>query len=441
MLTNEQYKGGENFDLRQMLLTGKNLRLGERTGYFSSMVTAVAARGEQLHMRCILSGADRSVIVEDPTTGQKRSMLMFGSNNYLGLAGHPSVKESAAQALREYGAGVGGPPLLNGYTTLHRELEERLAALKGCESAMLFSSGYGANVGLVTALVNQRDRVLYDAYSHASFCDGIKMADVQSRHFPHNDIDRMEKMLEACSGADHDVFVGVEGVYSMDGDLAPLDRLTRICRERGAILLLDDAHGTGVMGRTGRGSAEHFGVEGLVDITMGTFSKTFATTGGFIASTGPIIEYLRYFARSYVFSASLPPVVAATVIAGLDVIEREPELIARLHDNVAYAAAGLNRLGFDLSPEGAIIPLAVPPGMNIRKAARRFHEKGIFVNSVEFPAVPLSQQRFRVSLMATHTRDDIDRLIDAVGEVWLESAKEFSLEEQRSETEIAWHEH
>ncbi len=223
---------------------------------------------------------------------------------------------------------MGGPPLLNGYTALHRELEERLAALKGCESAMLFSSGYGANIGLVTALVNQRDRVFYDAYSHASFCDGIKMAGVQSRHFPHNDIDRMERMLEACSGADHDVFVGVEGVYSMDGDLAPLDRLTQICRERGAILLLDDAHGTGVMGKTGRGSAEHFGVEGLVDITMGTFSKTFATTGGFIASTGPIIEYLRYFARSYMFSASLPPVVAAAVIAGLDVIEQEPELIA-----------------------------------------------------------------------------------------------------------------
>ncbi len=384
-----------------------------------------------------MSEADRSVIVEDPSTGRRKSMLMFGSNNYLGLAAHPYVKEAASRALWEYGAGVGGPPLLNGYTGLHHELEERLAALKGCESAMLFSSGYGANVGLVTALVNQRDRVLYDAYSHASFCDGIKMADVQSLHFPHNDTARLEKMLEACCGADHDVFVGVEGVYSMDGDLAPLDRLTRLCRERGAILLLDDAHGTGVMGATGRGTAEHFGVEGLVDITMGTFSKTFATTGGFIASSGPVIDYLRYFARSYMFSASLPPVVAATVIAGLDVLEHEPDLIARLRENVSYAAAGLNWLGFDLEPDAAIIPLLVPPGMSIRKAASRFHEKGIFVNSVEFPAVPVSQQRFRVSLMATHTREDIDRLVDAVGEVWLEFAKEGSHAEQLAEAVVA----
>ena len=206
----------------------------------------------------------------------------------------------------------------------------------------------------------------------------------------------------------------------MDGDLAPLDVLVPLCKSHGAILVVDDAHGTGVMGTTGRGTAEHFGVEGQVDVTMGTFSKTFAMTGGFVAASKAIIDYLRYFARSYMFSASLPPVVIATILAGLDVIENEPELLTQLRDNVGYAAVGLQRLTFAANPSAAIIPLRVPVGMNIRKAAQRFHELGIFVNSVEYPAVPISQQRFRLSLMATHTQEDIDRLGEAVQTVWNE---------------------
>ena len=437
MSANESYKGGENFDLRQILLKGKNLRLKERTGFFSSFLRATTESHEQLFMRRILSEAGRSVTVEDPYTGAARTMLMFGSNNYLGLAGHPYVKERARRALRKYGAGVGGPPLLNGYTALHSELEERLAALKGAESALIFSSGYGANVGLVTGLVNAGDRVVYDAYSHASFTDGIKMSGVQALHFPHNDIPRLEDLLRLYSGPDHDVFVGVEGVYSMDGDLAPLDEITRICGARGAVLMVDDAHGTGVMGDTGRGTAEHFGVEGKVDITMGTFSKAFASTGGFVASSRDIIDYLRFFARSYMFSASLPPVVIATVLAGLDVVGREPELIARLRENLRHAVGGLNQMGFDLRPEAPIIPLRVPPGMNIRKAAYKFHERGIFMNSVEFPAVPVCQQRFRISLMATHTREDIDRLLAAVGEVWSECRIEAVEDRPMQEAEVA----
>lgn len=437
MSANESYKGGENFDLRQILLKGKNHRLAERAGFFSSYLRSITESREQLFMRRILSEAGRSVIVEDPYTLARKTMLMFGSNNYLGLAGHPYVKERARRALRKYGAGVGGPPLLNGYTALHHELEERLAELKGAESALIFSSGYGANVGLVTGLVNSTDRVIYDAYSHASFCDGVRMSGVQSLHFPHNDIARAEDLLRLYSGPDHDVFVGVEGVYSMDGDLAPLDELTRMCRSRRAILMVDDAHGTGVMGATGRGTAEHFGVEGKVDITMGTFSKAFASTGGFIASSKPIIDYLRFFARSYMFSASLPPVVIATVLAGLDVIEREPGRIVRLRENLRHAVSGLNDMGFDVHPAAPIIPLRVPPGMNIRRAAYKFHEQGIFMNSVEFPAVPVCQQRFRISLMATHTREDIDRLLRAVGEVWSECAMEASQTREPEEAEVA----
>lgn len=419
MSTHESYKGGENFDLHQILLKGRSLPLRDRVEFFDSFLNGLEANREILYMRCITSAADREVTVVDPYTGKSKQMLMFGSNNYLGLANHRYVREYAQRAIREYGAGIGGPPLLNGYTSLHRELEERLAALKGTEDALIFSTGYGANVGLVTGLMNAGDKVLYDAYSHASFTDGMKMAGIQSSKFPHNDINRLQKMLDLHRGSlQNDVFVGVEGVYSMDGDLSPLNVLVPMCKRYGAILVVDDAHGTGVLGAHGRGTAEHFGVEGEVDVTMGTFSKTFAVVGGFVAASKPIIEYLRFFARSYMFSASPPPAVIATVLAGLDVLEHEPELISALRDNVNYAAEGLRSLGFNVDPQAGIIPLRVPVGMNIRQAAYKFHEAGIFMNSIEYPAVPVSKQRFRISLMATHTKQDIDRLLEAVAAVW-----------------------
>jgi len=193
-----------------------------------------------------------------------------------------------------------------------------------------------------------------------------------------------------------------------------------LCRSHNAVLVVDDAHGTGVMGASGRGTAEHFGLDGQVDVTMGTFSKSFAVTGGFVAASKPIVDYLRYFAHSYMFSASLPPSIIATVLAGLDVMEREPDLLLNLRKNVEYATRGLQCMGFDVHPQAAIIPLRIPVNMNIRRAAYRFHELGIFVNSVEYPAVPLPQQRFRISLMASHTKQDIDRLLSAVKTVWAE---------------------
>ncbi|HUL43310.1 MAG TPA: aminotransferase class I/II-fold pyridoxal phosphate-dependent enzyme [Bacteroidota bacterium] len=423
MSTTDVYKGGENFDLRQVLLRGRALRLREKTSVLSGFLDQLNSQNENLCMRKVVSPADRVVVVIDPATHERRRMLMFGSNNYLGLANHPHVCAMARQAIRDYGAGVGGPPLLNGYTGLHRTLEERLAAFKGTDDALIFSSGYGANVGMVAGLMNPDDMVIYDAYSHASFCDGITLSGVQSHRFPHNDISRLRAILQGQrQNSTRDIFIGVEGVYSMDGDIAPLDGIADLASQFDAILLVDDAHGTGVMGPTGRGTPEHFGMEGKIDVVMGTFSKVFAATGGFVAASKPIIDYLRYFARSYMFSASLPPAVIATVLGGLDVIEREPGLRQRLHENVNYAVQGLRSIGIEVRPEAAIIPLRVPVGMNIRSMAYKFHSLGIFVNSVEYPAVPISQQRFRVSLMATHTREDIDNLVEAVERVWDEES-------------------
>jgi glycine C-acetyltransferase len=422
MREENEYRGGENFDLRQMLLKGRTMRLRDKTAFFSQSLAGVEDQGEMLFMRCIDSPTDREVRVVDPVSGESRSMLMFGSNSYLGLADHPHVRERARRAIEEFGVGLGGPPLLNGYTTLHRELEGRLAAMKGTEDALIFSSGYSANVGLITGLMNSRDVVLYDSYSHASFCDGIKMAGVQSFRFPHNDLLRLRQLLDQTVSDDHDTYVGVEGVYSMDGDIAPLDVLVDLCEEYGAILIVDDAHGTGVMGKHGHGTAEHFGVESRVPITMGTFSKAFSVTGAFVAGSHDIITYLRFFARSYMFSASLPPPVVATVLGGLEVMEREPERLEALRGNVRYASEGLRRLGLTMRPDAAIIPILVPTSIDIRRASRKFHERGIFINSVEYPAVPVSQQRFRVSMMATHTKEDIDRLLTAVEEIWAECA-------------------
>ena len=411
--------GGENFDLRDILIRGRKMNLKKKTEFFDSFIDELLSNKQMLHLRVISSPADREVKVVDSYTGEIRSMLMFGSNNYLGLANHPYIKEFVCRMIQKYGSGIGGPPLLNGYTALHRELEERLAHLKGAEDVLLFSSGYGANVGLVSALMNNEDLVIYDSYSHASFHDGIKMSGAQAVHFSHNDVELLEQTLERTESMNFkDRFVGVEGVYSMDGDVAPLDKIVPICKRNNAILIVDDAHGTGVMGVDGSGTAEHFGLEGKVDITMGTFSKTFAVTGGFVAASKSIINYLRFFARSYMFSASLPPTVVASVLAALDVMEKEPELVNKLKDNIKYTTQCLTQLGFPANSLTPIFPLRVPVNMNIRNASFEFHQRGIFINSIEYPAVPKSQQRFRISIMSTHTKEDIDRLMEAITGIW-----------------------
>ncbi len=413
------YTGGESFNLRDVLLQGRKMSFQERLGFFSGFMEDLVSRHESLYMREALSAADREVEILDPVTGERKKMLMFGSNNYLGLANHPEVCRKVREAIGEYGVGIGGPPLLNGYTRLHRELEERLSAFKGTEDTLIFSTGFGANLGLLSGLAGPHDTVLYDDYSHASFCDGLKLCGAKAIRFGHNDVAGLAALLDKQSAAARgDMFVGVEGVYSMDGDLAPLDKIAQLCRRHGAFLLVDDAHGTGILGDRGSGTVEHFGLDGQVAAIMGTFSKTFSVVGGFVSAAKPIIQYLRFLARSYMFSASLPPVVVAAVLAGLEVIEKQPELRQRLHANVGYLAAGLRHLGLEVHPQAAIIALRVPEGINIRRAALQFHQAGLFVNSVEYPAVPINQQRFRLSLMATHTQADLDRLLSCIEKIW-----------------------
>jgi glycine C-acetyltransferase len=388
-----------------------------RAKSFQGLVQYMQSEHQLLYRRKILSPADREVMVEDPFSGRVRPMLMFASNNYLGLANHPYVKEKILQAATKYGTGIGGPPLLNGFLKLTAELEERLAALKGKEAALIFSSGYTANLGLLGALVRDEDKLFYDELSHASFLDGIKLGQLHARSFPHNDLVALEAMLQNAK-TKGDIFIGVEGIYSMDGDMAPLNELVNLCRRYGAHLMLDDAHGTGVVGKGGAGTAHYLHCEEDVNLAMGTFSKTFAVSGGFVAASRELVEYMRYHARSYIFSASLPPTVQAAVLAGLDVMQNEPERQEQLLRNVKYAGQLLEPFGLVNPPAGGIIALRVPPKINIREANLLFHDAGIFLNAIEYPAVPLQQERFRISLMCNHTRADIDYLAETVGRIW-----------------------
>ena len=408
----------KNTDLKTVQKIAQNEKLWKRVESFKNLIPTK----ETTYLRIVASAADREVVVEDPFSGKPQKMLMFASNNYLGLANHPHVNNRVKKAVEDYGSGIGGPPLLNGYHKLVVETEARLAALKGQESAILFSSGFMTNLSVVSALAKANDIILYDELSHASFFDGIKLSKAKAIQFPHNNLQKLEELLHAFCECEGTVFVCVEGVYSMDGNMAPLHLISAMCKCKGAVLIVDDAHGTGVLGKGGGGgTASHLDCEDGIDLTMGTFSKVFAVLTGNI----DLINYLRFHARSYIFSASIPPPVTAAVLGGLEVMEKEPWLRIQLLENVAYAIKHLERFGFCANPEAAIIALKLPARMNIRSASFLFHQKGIFINPIEYPAVAAHRQRFRISMMATHTKEDIDRLVTAVAEVWNDPQSSF----------------
>jgi 7-keto-8-aminopelargonate synthetase-like enzyme len=293
--------------------------------------------------------------------------------------------------------------------------------MKGSEDTMLFGSGYQANLGWVSTLMRDDDVLLYDEYSHASLYDGIALtaasADIKAIRFAHNNLEHLEKLLMRSrkdpAKVFRQIFVAVEGVYSMDGDLAPLPEISILCAQYGAILMVDDAHGSGVMGKTGGGTGEHFDMHGGVDLWMGSFSKAFGMTGGFVSGTREVIDYLRFCSRAYIFSAHLPITTVAGVLGGLEVLEKEPELIVRLHENAKYLEKALAERGFMASRDAAIIPVMVPSEFDIREICKLFDEQDIFLNSIEYPAVPRDGQRLRLSVMATHTKEDLDLAIAA----------------------------
>lgn len=339
-----------------------------------------------------------------------KDVVMLGSNNYLGLTTDPRVREAAIEAIRRYGTSVTGSRFLNGTLELHLELERRLAKFMGKEAAVVFSTGYQTNVGTISSLVGKDDFVIIDKDDHASIVDGCTMSQGEMKRFRHNDVDSLENVLSKLPENSGKLVI-VDGVYSMGGDIAPVPEIVAVCKKYGARLMVDDAHGLGVTG-DGRGTAAHFGLVDEVDLTMGTFSKSFASIGGFIACDADVAYYIQHKARSLIFSAALPAPNAAAVLAALTIIETEPEHVRRLWENANYMRAGLHKLGYDTGPsETPIIPLIIRDEYRTVLAWHALIEAGVYTNPVVPPGVPPNLSLLRTSYMATHTTEHLDRAL------------------------------
>ncbi|MBI5740904.1 MAG: pyridoxal phosphate-dependent aminotransferase family protein [Nitrospirae bacterium] len=381
----------------------------EKCSRFTAAQEAIEA-GIYPYFRIIESAQDPEVIV-----GGKK-VIMIGSNNYLGLTNHPRVKEAAIEAVRKYGSGCAGSRLLNGTLDIHVGLEEKLARFMRKEAALVFSTGFQTNLGVISALVCKDDIVLIDKMDHASIIDGCRLSFGEIRKFRHNDMEDLERLLQQNDGRGK--LIVVDGVFSMEGDIADLPNIVRLAKKYGARLMVDDAHGIGVLGGTGRGTAEHFGLEEEVDLIMGTYSKSLASIGGFIAASEDVVHYIKHFARSLIFSASPPPASVSSVRAAIDIIEEEPLRRERLWQITRKMLNGFKTLGFNTGKsETPIIPVIVGEDRKAFTMARMLLDRGIFTNVAVSPAVPDGMALMRTSYMATHTDEQLDRVLKVFEEV------------------------
>lgn len=400
--TNEEYSLVEVLRARE---NGVDFRTA--AAMFASAVEHFEAKGHNLYRRMLLEPSDAEALVDYSRESFERRMIMLASNNYLGLANHPRVIEAACEAAHLYGAGAGSSPLLVGTFPTTRRLETKLANFKSAEEACVFATGYSANVGVISAVCGKNDVVILDRLSHASMVDGANLSGAQIKVFRHNDAEHLDRVLRRNRDAKTRL-VAVEGIYSMDGDAAPLDEILKVVRRHDALLLVDEAHSTGVLGEGGRGAAAHFGVEGQIDLHVGTLSKALGACGGFVAGNYDLVNYIRYFARSGMFSTAPSPMVTAAAAAALDVIQSEPWRVDQLWDNCRFLHSELKRLGFTISEAPSpIIPVIVGSMPILRQMTLELHQANICVNSVPFPAVPHGSERLRISLTANHTREQL----------------------------------
>ena len=360
--------------------------------------------GHYFLFRKLESPQDSEVVVNG------KRVIMIGSNNYLGLTNHPRVKEAAIKAIEKYGTSCAGSRILNGNLDIHEELEKKLARFLRKEAALVFATGYQTNLGAISALVGRNDVAIIDMYDHASIMDGCRLSFGEVKKYRHNDMDALERVLEGTR--EKDKLIIVDGVFSMEGDIANLPAIIKLARAHGARIMVDDAHAVGVLGDGGRGTAEHFGLENEVDLIMGTHSKSLAAIGGFIAGPSDVISWIKHLARSMMFSASLPPSLVASVSTALDVIEEQPELRARLWRNTNKMLKGYKALGYDTgTSETPIIPVLIKDTMKTYEMCRLLLENGVFVNAVISPAVPQGRELLRTSYMATHTEEQLDKVL------------------------------
>ena len=370
------------------------------------------AKGVYPYFRCIDSEQDTEVVMSG------RKVLMFGSNSYLGLTNHPRIKEAAIEAVRKYGTGCAGSRFLNGTLDIHLQLENELADFVGKDEALVYSTGFQVNLGVLSCLTGRRDTILCDELDHASIVDGRRLSFSTVRKFRHNDMEHLERELERCE-PDTIKLIVVDGVFSMEGDIANLPEIVRLKEKYNASIFVDEAHGLGVLGNMGRGTCDHFGVTKDVDLIMGTFSKSLATIGGFVAGDKEVINYIRHNARSYIFSASNTPAATAAAIEALHIIKEEPERLENLWKVTNYALENFRALGFEIGATSTpIIPIYIRDTEKTFMVTKMLWDEGIFINPVVPPACSPQDTLIRFSLMATHTKEQVDRALEGMSRVF-----------------------
>lgn len=382
--------------------------LNERVNRFTR-AEELKASGMYPYFRVIESDQDTVVNIN----GKK--VLMFGSNSYLGLTNHPEIKKATIAAVNKYGSGCAGSRFLNGTLDIHIQLEEELADFVGKEAALVFSTGFQVNIGVIPALLSRNDYLILDELDHACILEASRLTFAKTLKYKHNDLVSLERILKSCE-PDRVKLIAADGIFSMDGDIVNLPGLVELAKKYNANIMMDDAHSLGVIGQNGRGTADHFGLTNDVDLIMGTFSKSLASIGGFIAANKTVIEFLKHHARSLIFSASISPASTASVLAALQIIKREPERIDKLWELTHYALKSLNQLGFDTGASCTpIIPIYIRDDLKTFQLSKILLDEGVFVNPVTSPAVAKEDTLIRFSLMATHTKEQID---EAVGKIY-----------------------
>ncbi len=347
-----------------------------------------------------------------------RKVINLSSNNYLGLTTHPKLRQRAVEAIEKYGVGSGAVRTIAGTMTLHLALEEKIARFKGVEASVVFQSGFTANAGTVQAILGREDVIISDELNHASIIDGCRLSRAEIKIFPHKDLEACEKVLKELEGRNSRKLLITDGVFSMEGDIAPLPQLVELAEKYGCIMMIDDAHASGVLGRNGRGTVDHFNLHGRVDIQVGTLSKAIGALGGYVCSTRDTIEFLYHRARPFLFSTSHPPSVAATCLAAFEVLEEEPQLVDRLWANTKFFKSGLQNLGFNTGvSETPITPILVGDATLAHQFSSELFQSGVFAQSIGFPTVPQGKARLRTIMTATHTQEELSRALEILKNV------------------------
>jgi glycine C-acetyltransferase len=385
--------------------------------HLTAALDELRQKGTYFRLR-ILEGGQGALSIYDG-----KEVINLASNNYLGLCNHPKLEEAAVQAIKDYGVGSGAVRTIAGTMRIHMELEERIARFKNVAACVVFQSGFTANAGTVSSILGKEDFILSDELNHASIIDGARLSRAKIKVFRHKDAGHCEELLQEIADQPGRKLIITDGVFSMDGDIGPVDQLCNLADKYGAIMMVDDAHASGVLGRNGRGSVDHFNCHGRVDVQVGTLSKAIGALGGYVCGSKDLIDYLYHRARPFLFSTSHPPSVAATCIAAFDLLEQEPERIERLWNNTRYFKQELGRLGFDIggkttpASETPITPIIVGDGSATMKFSRALFDAGVMATGIAFPTVPEGKARIRTIMTSEHTRPQLDRALETIEKV------------------------